>query len=229
MGFFLRQFSRLPRFFRRQRNYTEAARVFPFKARPMRTTTDDQLRRLIQQCLAGETAAQWELIRRFEGAVFGLCFRMLGHRQDAEDVAQESLTRMIRSLHTWDATRDFEPWLLAITGNRCRTALSKRRSRVEELPEQLADRTPEQHDADQLAEELHGALAKVRDEYRQAFVLFHENELSYAEIAEMMGVPLGTIKTWVYRARREIITHLRERGVITEAKHELPRVCSPLE
>lgn len=190
----------------------------------MRTTTDDEMRRLIQRCLAGEASAQRELIARFEGAVFGLCFRMLGHRQDAEDAAQQSLLRMIRGLHTWDASRDFEPWLLAIAGNRCRTALSKRRERLEELPEQLPDRTPEPQAAEQLAEELRGALANVRAEYRQAFVLFHENELSYAEIAEMMQVPLGTIKTWVYRARREIIEQLRKRGVITEASHELPRV-----
>lgn len=192
----------------------------------MRTTTDNELRRLIQRCLAGEASAQRELVRRFEGGVFGLCFRMLGHRHDAEDVAQESLIRMLRSLHTWDATRDFEPWLLAITGNRCRTALAnrKRKKTAEELPEQLPDRTPEQQDADQLAEELNGALANVREEYRQAFVLFHENELSYAEIAELMQVPLGTVKTWVHRARREIIDQLRKRGVLSEAKHELPPV-----
>ena len=53
---------------------------------------------------------------------------------------------------------------------------------------------------------------ELRDEYRQAFVLFHEHELCYAEIAEAMEVPLGTIKTWVHRARRELIDALRKRG-----------------
>jgi RNA polymerase sigma-70 factor (ECF subfamily) len=55
-------------------------------------------------------------------------------------------------------------------------------------------------------------------------VLFHESELSYAEIAEAMSVPLGTIKTWVHRARRELIDHLRGRGAIPEERHEVPRV-----
>jgi RNA polymerase sigma-70 factor, ECF subfamily len=54
--------------------------------------------------------------------------------------------------------------------------------------------------------------------------LFHEHELAYAEIAEAMEVPLGTVKTWVHRARRDLIDCLRLRGAIPEARHELPRV-----
>jgi RNA polymerase sigma-70 factor (ECF subfamily) len=198
----------------------------PQESRSMRSTTDDELRGLIARCLRGDRAAQGELVRRFEGAVFGLCFRMLGHRQDAEEVAQDSLVRMLRSLHCWDAARDFEPWLLAIVGNRCRTALSQRRRRPlnTELPEHVPDRAPNRDAANQLAEEMQKGLAEMREEYRQAFVLFHENELSYAEIAELMAVPLGTIKTWVYRARRDLIAALRQRGVLAEVRDALPSV-----
>ena len=64
-------------------------------------------------------------------------------------------------------------------------------------------------------------LGRLRDKYRQAFVLFHENELSYAEIAEVMECPLGTVKTWVHRARRELIDHLRKRGVVEESGYEM--------
>lgn len=194
--------------------------------RTMRPTTDNNLRQLISRCLRGESDAQLLLVQRFQGAVFGLCFRMLGHRQDAEDAAQESLVRMLRSLHRWDAARDFEPWLLAIAGNRCRTALSnrKRRGQGEELPEQIPDRPGNDGSADHLAEELQQALGKMRDDYRSAFVLFHENELSYAQIAEALAVPLGTVKTWVHRARKEIIDHLRHKGIVAESRHELPRV-----
>ena len=69
------------------------------------------------------------LVERFERQVFALCYRMLGQREDAEDVAQESLVRALRSLRNWDSSRDFVPWLLAIAGNRCRTLLAARARR----------------------------------------------------------------------------------------------------
>ena len=71
----------------------------------------DDLRQLIRCCLAGDQQAMLELVNRFRGQVFGLCYRMLGHRQDAEDAAQETFTRALRNLKSWDPNRDFEPWL----------------------------------------------------------------------------------------------------------------------
>jgi RNA polymerase sigma-70 factor (ECF subfamily) len=151
------------------------------------------------------------LVDRFRGQVFGLCFRMLGHRQDAEDVAQETFVRVLRSLHRWDSQRDFEPWLLAIAGNRCRTAMAARVRRPVSQPlhEHLSDDSEQLQAARNLAEEVQLLLEGLRCEYRQAFVLFHEHQLSYAEIAEALDCPLGTVKTWVHRARQELIRALR--------------------
>lgn len=163
-----------------------------------------------------------DLVDRFRGQVFGLCYRMLGHRQDAEDVTQESFVRAMRSLANWDSRREFLPWLLAIAGNRCRTALASRRRlpkpsfEVEDLPDARSVRG-ETH----LGEEVSLALARLRDEYRQAFVLFHEQELTYVEIAEVLDCPVGTVKTWVHRARRELADHLRRRGIVQESSDAL--------
>jgi RNA polymerase sigma factor (sigma-70 family) len=181
----------------------------------------DDLRSLVRQCLAGDQSAMLALVERFRGQVFGLCYRMLGHRHDAEDAAQETFVRVLKNLHRWDSTRDFQPWLLAIAGNRCRTALATRRRRPvpEATVELIADDAPDERPGRHLAEELQLALAELRPEYRQAFVLFHEQELSYAQIADTMDVPVGTIKTWVHRARRELIDHLRLRGAIPEHRH----------
>lgn len=182
----------------------------------MAVSGSNDFRRLVRQCLAGDQAAMLALVERFQWQVFGLCYRMLGQRQDAEDASQETFVRVLKNLHRWDPGREFQPWLLAIAGNRCRTALATRKRRpTAELAEELVVDNEPDHDAGrQLAEELHLALAQVRPEYRQAFVLFHEQELSYAEIADAMQVPLGTIKTWVHRARRELIDTLRHRGAI---------------
>jgi RNA polymerase sigma-70 factor (ECF subfamily) len=168
--------------------------------------------------LTGDQAAMLALVERFRGQVFGLCYRMLGQRQDAEDAAQETFVRVLKNLHRWDQARDFEPWLFAIAGNRCRTALAarKRRPTAEAILDIIPDKEPDHRPAQHLAEEVQLALATLRDEYRQAFVLFHEHELSYADIAAAMEVPLGTIKTWVHRARRELIEQLRKRGAIPQ-------------
>lgn len=178
----------------------------------------DEVSELVQRSLSGEESATTELVDRFRGQVFGLCYRMLGHRQDAEDVTQESFVRAIRGLTSWDSRRDFLPWLLAIAGNRCRTMLAARRRlpkpscEVADLPDKRSFHV-ERH----LGEEVTLALAGLRDEYRQAFVLFHEQELTYAEIAEVLDCPVGTVKTWVHRARRELADHLRRRGVVEES------------
>src|SRR5258706_13026693 len=106
----------------------------------------DDLRPLIRRCLTGDQGAMLALVERFQGQVFGLCYRMLGQRQDAEDAAQETFVRLLKNLHRWDPGRDFQPWLLAIAGNRCRTALAARRGRpIAEPPAGVvADDPPDQ-------------------------------------------------------------------------------------
>lgn len=189
----------------------------------------DNLRHLVKQCIAGDHPSMLELVGRFQGQVFGLCYRMLGQREDAEDAAQETFIRVLKNLHRWDSERDFEPWLLAIAGNRCRTALAKRcrRPTGQPLADQLPDHSPDIQIARNLAEEVNLALQRLRADYRQAFVLFSDHELGYAEIAETMDCPVGTVKTWVHRARRELIGILRERGVLEENNDEMRRVSRP--
>jgi RNA polymerase sigma-70 factor (ECF subfamily) len=185
----------------------------------------DKLRELVNRCLLGEQSAAVDLVDAYRGQVFGLCYRMLRHRQDAEDVTQESFVRALRSLRRWDASREFLPWLLAIAGNRCRThlALRMRQPVMSSLVEQLSDDALEISDARILAEEIELALVGLRAEYSQAFRLFHERELSYAQIGVIMDCPLGTVKTWVHRARREIIAQLKTRGVVPELRDAVRR------
>lgn len=182
----------------------------------------DNVRHLLGRCLDGDQHAMLELVNRYRGQVFGLCYRMLGHRQDAEDAAQETFVRVLRNLRSWDPQRDFEPWLLAIAGNRCRTALARRmrkppaRSIQEPIPAPDVDLQA----ARQLAEEVTLALAGLREQYRQAFVLFHQQEMSYAQIADVLECPIGTVRTWIHRARRELIRQLQAREVV-ESRHAM--------
>ena len=191
-----------------------------------RDASADSVSELVRRCLAGEAPAITTFVERFHRAVYALCYRMLGHRQDAEDVAQESLLRALRSLRNWDSRRDMAPWLLAIAGNRCRTMLAARARRLRTASDVrfVADKTPPPETVRQLAEEVARALRGIRPEYRQAFTLFHEQELSYQQIADALGCPLGTAKTWVHRARRELVEQLRARDIVPEHNRALRRV-----
>jgi len=184
------------------------------------------VRDLVQRSLAGDQTAMLALVDRYQSPVFGLCLRMLGQRQDAEDMAQETFVRAFRSLRQWDSQREFLPWLLAIAGNRCRTCLGQRMRRpsTTQLVEQVPDRQPDGKPARHLAEELQRAMGRLREEYRLAFKLFHEEELSYAEIGAALDCPLGTVKTWVHRARRELVEMLRKREVVGEVSRAIRQI-----
>lgn len=176
-------------------------------------TEDDAA--LVRRCLRGDDSAVRSLIEQFQDAVFGLSLKMLGHRQDAEDVTQEVFVRVFRSLRGWDKARPLKPWIMMIAANRCRTWAGKRGKLpelVEFLPESLAAPPPD--DSLELRQALADALAGLRPEYRLAFVLYHEQGQDYGAIAAKLARPIGTIKTWLHRARIELLDALRDRGLV---------------
>jgi len=172
---------------------------------------------LVQRCLDGELAAMRELIERFQGEVFGLSVRMLNHRHDAEDVSQEVFLRVFRSLRRWDASRPLRPWIMGIAVNRCRTWLSQRVRRPE-LVDYLNDYEGKEvaDDSQELVIEIRAAVRQLRSDYKAVFVMFHEQGRPYDEIAVIMERPVGTVKTWLHRARLEVLGCLQRRGMIPE-------------
>ena len=170
---------------------------------------------LVRRCLTGDPAACRELVERFQGDVYGLTTRLLGHRQDAEDVTQEVFLRVFRSLRRWDDSRPLRPWVLGIAVNRCRTWVG-RRGKVPDSADYLHE-TADHRPADDTAElhrEIRAAVDALRDDYQTVFVLFHEHGRSYEEIAGVVGRPVGTVKTWLHRARIELLDRLRSRGLV---------------
>lgn len=168
---------------------------------------------LVDRCLAGDNHGARAFVEMYQGTIFGLCYRMLGHRQDAEDLTQEVFARAFRSLGGWDRVRPLKPWLLMIAANCCRTALTKR-SRLPEYREVAEDiaAQPEVIRDGEFADAVQKAVATLREDHRACFILFYEQELSVTEVAQTLGCPEGTIKTWLHRARKDVAEVLRTLG-----------------
>jgi RNA polymerase sigma-70 factor (ECF subfamily) len=182
---------------------------------------DDVL--LVRLCLRGDAGAMERLVGQYQADVFGLCVRLLQHRHDAEDVTQEVFLRVFRSLRRWDSARPLKPWIMGIAVNRCRTWMAQRARRPE--PVDYLHETASQEPADdgnELAREIAAAVRDLRLEYQSVFALFHEQGLAYEDIARALRKPVGTVKTWLHRARLEVLDRLRRRGMISEVGHELP-------
>jgi RNA polymerase sigma-70 factor (ECF subfamily) len=172
---------------------------------------------LVKRCLLGDPVAARELVERFQTDVLAVCRRLLAHLHDAEDVAQEVFLRVFRSLNRWDDTRPLRPWVLGIAVNRCRTWIGKR-AKAPTLADYL-DESPDckpTDDSAEMAREIRAAVDALRDDYREVFVLFHEHGQAYEEIAEAVERPVGTVKTWLHRARLEILDRLRSRGLVPD-------------
>ncbi|MBX9680275.1 MAG: RNA polymerase sigma factor [Gemmataceae bacterium] len=178
---------------------------------------------LVRRCLKGDVEAVRALVERFQADVFGLCIRLLHHRQDAEDVVQETFLRVFRSLKKWDAARPLKPWIMGIAVNRCRTWMTQRTKRPESVDylHETAEGRPAD-DSGEMVREIQDAVGRLRAEYRVVFVMFHEQNMPYDEIAQAVSKPIGTVKTWLHRARLEILERLQSRGMVPEVEHELP-------
>ena len=169
---------------------------------------------LVRRCLRGDADAVATLVERYQGVVFGLCFRLLSHRQDAEDVCQEVFLRVFRSLRRWDSKRPLKPWILGIAVNRCRTWVVQRARRPEPVDYlQETAIAPEPGDYPELVQEIQSALRHLRPDFREVFVLYHEQGQSYEDIARVLDCPVGTVKTWLHRARLEVLQRLQNRGM----------------
>lgn len=152
---------------------------------------------------------------RHQGAIFNVCYRMLGERQDAEDLTQEAFLRAHRRLETFDAERSFLPWMRKVAANLCLNHLRSRKAAHLELDEERDAApvdAPSNPEAARLraerAQAVRAALLDLPPHYRAVVELRHFQELSYAEISEALGIPLSDVKSHLFRARRKLSERL---------------------
>jgi RNA polymerase sigma-70 factor, ECF subfamily len=164
---------------------------------------------------AGSQPAFQEIVRRYQHPVYNLIARIVRDDALAEDVSQETFLKTFRSLAAFDSSRRFSSWIFRIAHNAALDAL--RRKRGDPLLRDTLDNTPVPPAADPvetaaLGDALSAALDAVRPDWRAAILLRYREGCSYEEIAEIMGIPEGTAKTFVHRARKQLAGILESAG-----------------
>jgi RNA polymerase sigma-70 factor (ECF subfamily) len=170
----------------------------------------------------GRESAYRELIRRYERPVFSLVFRMVRDRTLAEDLAQETFIKVLNNIDRYDPDFKFSSWLFKIANNLAIDHLRRRQlptismhgapdattaSRIEATAFDIAsdgESALDELEARELGTAIEKAIASLRPEYRSCIMLRHVEGRSYEEIAATLDLPLGTVKTYIHRARHEL-------------------------
>ena len=201
-------------------------------ADPARAAEQEQMKRLVLLCLSGDTAAWQQLVGAQHRRIYGICYRFTGSPTDAEDLTQEVFLKLYRSLSNFDPSKgQFSTWLTTLTRNllvdhfrrtrqdRATDSLDATYNDDGEGPtkaEQLADTRRNQHDAiagAQLRARIQHALRQLSPELREAVILRDLQDMDYKEIAGVLGVPEGTVKSRISRGRGELARILGRDGL----------------
>ena len=173
-------------------------------------------RDLVEQTRRGRVDAYGELVRRYQTSVFNVCYRMLGERQEAEDLAQEAFLRAYQRLETFDAGRPFGPWIRKVAANLCLNSLQRQRPPRLPLDDEYDDPVdsgqPDPADVHERADQaarLRRQLTPLPAHYRAVIELRHFQDMTYEEIAKELTISIGDVKTHLFRARRLLARRLR--------------------
>jgi RNA polymerase sigma-70 factor (ECF subfamily) len=189
---------------------------------------------LVAAAQAGDRDALDTLLRRHYDRVDAICRRVVGTGRDADDAAQEAMISIVRGLRSFDGRAAFTTWLYRIATNAALDEVRKRGRRpalhvVDDRPEEVDPMAHRQVDAvvDRLA--VDEAVATLPPDFRAAVVLRDVCDLDYGEIAEILGVPVGTVKSRIARGRGHLIKALDggNRGAPTERPTAAPSTDEP--
>ena len=189
---------------------------------------------LVRRCIAGDTAAWEELVREHSRRIYNICYRFTGSSSDAEDLTQDIFIKVYRSLGTFDSRKGaFTTWVTTMTRNLLVDHF--RRSKQERMTDSMDAAPAADEDAPTLGERIedvkpspeailtrkdkqrlvHEALQKVSPDLREAVILRDIQDMDYREIAEVLKVPEGTVKSRINRGRAELARLLsRTRGQV---------------
>ncbi len=199
---------------------------------PARAAEQEQLRQLALACMAGDAGAWQQLVRSQHRRIYGICYRFTGSQTDAEDLTQDVFVKLYRSLSSFDPAKGaFQTWIVTVTRNLLVDHFRRTRQdrATDSLDVTLADNGDGPTRAEQIADsrtgqfetvarqEMRGriqnALKQISPELREAVILRDLEDLDYKEIAQVLRVPEGTVKSRISRGRAELARILQREGI----------------
>lgn len=161
---------------------------------------------LVELTKQGDTEAFSELVRRHQQMTYNLAYRFMREPALAEDMAQEAFLKAFRLLAGFRGESSFSTWLYRVTSSVCLTELARRKKRgeVELKPVHFNTAAVHPTDSQDLPEHIRRCVTKLSDRYAEIVTLYYLNGTSYDEIAESLDIPMGTLKTWMFRARKQL-------------------------
>lgn len=164
---------------------------------------------IVAKVLQGNQKAFADLIERFHGTAYAVVRGVLGDRDDVEDVLQHVYIKIYKGLGSFRGDAKLSTWIYQIARNEAINAVRRRQLPVTpledvELSGSPADGPEHRYDKQQVGRNVERAMAELDDNYRIALELRYMGERSYEEIADMMGLPLGTVKTYIHRGKAEL-------------------------
>ena len=175
---------------------------------------------IVERLQQGASQQAFELlVSRYDGKIYRLCCSLLRDTAAAEDAAQETLLRIWKALPSFDGPAALSTWIYTIARNRCFTAIERRRDldsltdpAVEQAAEALQDMTSRGEPEGQLAL-LRELVNHLPERYRRVLTLFYYEECSVTEVAAMLGMAEGTVKTNLFRARALLLEQVKKLGM----------------
>lgn len=171
-------------------------------------------RSLVLRTKRGELEPYGDLVRRYQGSVFNVCYRMLGNPQDAEDLTQETFIRAHSRLDSFDCDRPFIPWARRIAVNLCLNYINRNRRYVLPLDDEFERSVSNERSPESVTENrernasLRQEICMLPAHYRAVIELRHFQELSYLEISKALNIPLSDVKSCLFRARKYLAQRL---------------------
>lgn len=185
----------------------------------------ESIQKLINRALAGDQKAYEALLKRYQNGVYNLIYQMIKNREETEDLVQESFIKAFKSLDSYNDNYAFSTWLYKIAFNHCIDAIRKKKLKTLPLDRPIQLREGEIHheirddsyspEGDFLFSErkklIQETINSLPERYRIAIILRHQQDHSYEEISEILGIPLGTVKARIFRAREMLKKKLQEK------------------
>lgn len=170
-------------------------------------------KKIIEACKKGDNRARYELYELYSKAMFNICYRMMNNREEAEDMLQEAFTQAFIKLHSFRYESNFGSWLKRIVVNTCINAINKRKVELTYCEEIYHyDKTEEQNDYEPefTVATVTKAMEQLPEGGRMVFSLYLLEGYDHAEIAQIMGITESTSKSQFMRAKRRIVSILKE-------------------